>query len=202
MNLHEYQSKQIFVELRHSGAAGPRCELPPMKRRSGARAIGGTLWVVKAQVHAGGRGKAGGVKLAKRPRGSARRRGGNARQAPRHTADRPGRPAGRQGLRRVGLADRARAVPQPGAQSRTRPHRLHRLGGRRHGHRGSRRPRAGEDPHGHHPSGGGPAGLPVPAARLRARASRASRSSSSRRSRRRCTGCIWTRTRAWSRSIR
>ena len=64
MNIHEYQAKEI---MRHQG-------LPLLEGRIaksveeavvGAKELGGNVWVVKAQIHAGGRGKAGGVKVAK-----------------------------------------------------------------------------------------------------------------------------------------
>jgi len=64
MNLHEYQSKRLFAEY---GIPVPR-GIPagsPNEAVKAAQELGGALWVVKAQVHAGGRGKAGGVKLAK-----------------------------------------------------------------------------------------------------------------------------------------
>lgn len=64
MNLHEYQAKQIFVEYGIPVPAG-RVASSPDEAVDAARVLGGSLWVVKAQVHAGGRGKAGGVKLAK-----------------------------------------------------------------------------------------------------------------------------------------
>jgi succinyl-CoA synthetase beta subunit len=64
MNLHEYQSKQIFAEYGIPVPPG-RVASSPDEAVEGAHALGGSLWVVKAQVHAGGRGKAGGVKLAK-----------------------------------------------------------------------------------------------------------------------------------------
>ena len=62
MNLHEYQAKALFQ--RH-GVAVPRGEVArsPDEARRAAQALGGSRWVVKAQVHAGGRGKAGGVVL-------------------------------------------------------------------------------------------------------------------------------------------
>jgi succinyl-CoA synthetase beta subunit len=64
MNLHEYQSKRLFAEY---GIPVPR-GIPvksPNAAVNAAKELGGDLWVVKAQVHAGGRGKAGGVKLAR-----------------------------------------------------------------------------------------------------------------------------------------
>ena len=65
MNIHEYQAKDI---LRAAGVPIPpgRVASTPDEARDIARDFGGTV-VVKAQVHAGGRGKAGGVKLAKTP---------------------------------------------------------------------------------------------------------------------------------------
>ncbi len=65
MNIHEYQAKDIF---RKFGIPIPPGEVAgtPEEAESLARKFGGTV-VVKAQVHAGGRGKAGGVKLAKSP---------------------------------------------------------------------------------------------------------------------------------------
>ena len=64
MNLHEYQSKEIFAKY---GIAVPRGKAvkTPDAAVAAAKELGGDLWVVKAQVHAGGRGKAGGVKLAR-----------------------------------------------------------------------------------------------------------------------------------------
>ena len=64
MNLHEYQAKDVF---RSYGIAVPAGKVAgtPEEAVEAARALGGTVWVVKAQVHAGGRGKAGGVKLAR-----------------------------------------------------------------------------------------------------------------------------------------
>ena len=64
MNLHEYQAKQV---LREYGIATPRgAAIDSATQADGAIAeLGGDAWVVKAQIHAGGRGKAGGVKLVK-----------------------------------------------------------------------------------------------------------------------------------------
>jgi len=64
MNLHEYQSKRLFADY---GIPVPR-GIPADSADAAVKAakeLGGDLWVVKAQVHAGGRGKAGGVKLAR-----------------------------------------------------------------------------------------------------------------------------------------
>jgi len=64
MNLHEYQAKQV---LREYGIATPRgTAIDSASQADGAIAeLGGDAWVVKAQIHAGGRGKAGGVKLVR-----------------------------------------------------------------------------------------------------------------------------------------
>ncbi|MCH8532711.1 MAG: ADP-forming succinate--CoA ligase subunit beta [Saccharospirillum sp.] len=64
MNLHEYQSKQLFREYGLPVSDGYACDTPE-EAVAAAEKIGGNMWVVKAQVHAGGRGKAGGVKLVK-----------------------------------------------------------------------------------------------------------------------------------------
>ncbi|KJS04042.1 MAG: succinyl-CoA synthetase subunit beta [Gammaproteobacteria bacterium BRH_c0] len=64
MNLHEYQGKQLFAEYGLPVSKGYACETAE-EAVIAADKIGGTEWVIKAQVHAGGRGKAGGVKLVK-----------------------------------------------------------------------------------------------------------------------------------------
>ena len=64
MNAHEYQGKEI---LRKYGVATPRGRpcFSVADAEAAARELGGKVWVVKAQIHAGGRGKGGGVKLAR-----------------------------------------------------------------------------------------------------------------------------------------
>lgn len=64
MKVHEYQAKEIFKEY---GIPVPKGGLAttPQEARKVAEEVGGNLWVVKAQIHAGGRGKGGGVKLAR-----------------------------------------------------------------------------------------------------------------------------------------
>jgi len=66
MNFHEYQAKELFAEYGIPVPAG-RIARTPDEAAEAATALGGTQWVVKAQIHAGGRGKAGGVKLVKTP---------------------------------------------------------------------------------------------------------------------------------------
>ncbi len=64
MNIHEYQAKQIFAKY---GVPTPKGIVAntPAQAVANAHELGGTVWVVKAQIHAGGRGLGGGVKLAK-----------------------------------------------------------------------------------------------------------------------------------------
>jgi len=61
MNLHEYQAKTLFREYGIPVPAGQVAASVPESAQA-ARSLGGETWIVKAQVHAGGRGKAGGVK--------------------------------------------------------------------------------------------------------------------------------------------
>ena len=70
MNLHEYQSKQLFADYGLPVSPGFACDTPE-EVAAKAKEIGGDKWVVKAQVHAGGRGKAGGVKLVDSPEEAA-----------------------------------------------------------------------------------------------------------------------------------
>ena len=64
MNVHEYQAKELLktygVTVPEGGVA-----VTPAEAANVARELGGPVWVVKAQIHAGGRGKAGGVKVVK-----------------------------------------------------------------------------------------------------------------------------------------
>ncbi len=64
MNLHEYQAKQLFTEYGVPILPG-KVARSPEEAAANVKALGGTGWLVKAQVHAGGRGKAGGVKFVK-----------------------------------------------------------------------------------------------------------------------------------------
>jgi succinyl-CoA synthetase beta subunit len=70
MKIHEYQAKQILARF---GVAVPRGEVAytPEEARHVAERLGGTV-VVKAQIHAGGRGKAGGIKVAQNPKDAER----------------------------------------------------------------------------------------------------------------------------------
>jgi len=71
MNLHEYQSKQLFASYGIPVPTGFVASTP-QEAAEAAKKIGGSKWVVKAQVHAGGRGKAGGVKLVDSPEAAAK----------------------------------------------------------------------------------------------------------------------------------
>lgn len=64
MNLHEYQSKQLFIKYGIPTPVGYTATTRN-EAKVAAEKIGGSVWVVKAQAHTGGRGKAGGVKIAK-----------------------------------------------------------------------------------------------------------------------------------------
>jgi succinyl-CoA synthetase beta subunit len=64
MNFHEYQAKQLFADYGIAVPAGQVARTPD-EAVAAAKALGGDAWMVKAQIHAGGRGKAGGVKYCK-----------------------------------------------------------------------------------------------------------------------------------------
>src|SRR3990172_10673105 len=72
MNVHEYQAKEI---LKRFGVAVPRgiVASTPEEAQEAAEKLGGPVCVVKAQIHAGGRGKGGGVKLARGPQEAAQK---------------------------------------------------------------------------------------------------------------------------------
>jgi malate-CoA ligase subunit beta len=64
MDIHEYQAKQLLAEYGVKIAAGGLAYSPEDAVQR-AREIGGHVWVVKAQIHSGARGKAGGIKVCK-----------------------------------------------------------------------------------------------------------------------------------------
>jgi succinyl-CoA synthetase beta subunit len=64
MNIHEYQAKAVLKSFGTTVLKGIIANTPAEAKKA-AQTLGGPIWVVKAQIHAGGRGKAGGVKLAK-----------------------------------------------------------------------------------------------------------------------------------------
>ena len=96
MNVHEYQGKEI---LRKYGVATPRgvpC-FSVAEADAAARELGGKVWVVKAQIHAGGRGKGGGVKVAKSLDEVHEYRLEDPRHDAGHPPDRPAGPRGAGG---------------------------------------------------------------------------------------------------------
>ena len=64
MKIHEYQGKEILRKYNVATPRGYPC-FSVEEAVAAAEKIGGDVWVVKAQIHAGGRGKGGGVKIAK-----------------------------------------------------------------------------------------------------------------------------------------
>ncbi|MEO8461515.1 MAG: ATP-grasp domain-containing protein, partial [Dokdonella sp.] len=64
MNFHEYQAKQLFADYGIPVPPG-KIAVTADEAAEAARSLGGEQWMVKAQIHAGGRGKAGGVKFCK-----------------------------------------------------------------------------------------------------------------------------------------
>ena len=64
MNIHEYQAKALLKDY-GVGVLSGQVAYTPEEAEAAARALGGPTWVIKAQIHAGGRGKGGGIKLAK-----------------------------------------------------------------------------------------------------------------------------------------
>lgn len=64
MKVHEYQAKQVLARNGVPVPGGEACDTPD-EAVNIAKRLGGSIWVVKAQIHAGGRGKGGGVKLAR-----------------------------------------------------------------------------------------------------------------------------------------
>ena len=201
MKIHEYQAKAILA--RH-GVPVPRGEeaSTAAEAREIAKRLGGSVVVVKAQIHAGGRGKGGGVKLARSADEAERiARDMLGMTLVTHQTGPEGRVVGARARRRR-PADDARAVSEPRARSRGRQARHDGERGRRHGHRGSGRDDAREDRHASTSS-------PASASCRSRRASSASRSASTaRRStsssswRRRSTRRSWRPTPRSSRSTR
>src|SRR5580700_9016744 len=66
MNIHEYQAKELLAKYGVPVQPGS-VAYTAVEAETAARRLGGSLWAVKAQIHAGGRGKAGGVKLVRSP---------------------------------------------------------------------------------------------------------------------------------------
>ena len=146
MNLHEYQAKDVFEAYGIPVPPG-RVAASADEAAAAAQALGGSVWVVKAQVHAGGRGKAGGVKVVRDL--DAVRSAANGMLGTRLVT----KQTGAEGLpvERVYVesgSDIEREIYLSLTLNRERGRIARdRLGGRRHGYRRGRRAHAGEDPH-------------------------------------------------------
>ena len=144
MKIHEYQAKEILAKF---GVPTPRGEVVFKKEeaRAAAERLGTTVVVVKAQIHAGGRGKAGGVKLAK----SADEAAALAEQHAGHEAGDAAN--GPRRAHRAAPADRgrprhqARALPEHSGGPRRGRARVHGQHGGRNGNRGSGQGASGSD---------------------------------------------------------
>ncbi len=147
MKIHEYQAKEI---LRRYGVATPRGRVTdsPDEAAKICEELGRRC-VVKAQIHAGGRGKGGGVKLAKSPEEAREVASQDPRHAARHPSDRPRRAARAQGARRGDGGHRPGAVPLHHPRPGPGQTRHHGVQPGRHGHRGGR----GQGPEGDLPAG-------------------------------------------------
>ena len=137
MDIHEYQAKELLAGF---GVAVPRGGVAYSPEQAVYRAaeIGGNRWAVKAQIHSGARGKAGGVKLCSTE--DEVRQAAKALLGKRLVTHQTG-PRGARGpppLHRAGGADRARALPRPRARPEERAHHGGGLAAGRHGDRGDR----------------------------------------------------------------
>jgi len=101
MKIHEYQGKEI-VRAYNVPVLRGHVASSPQEARQVAETLGGNRWVVKAQIHAGGRGKGGGVQVAAYCGGGTDRRYTAGTEAG-HTADRARRPARAARVDRIGL---------------------------------------------------------------------------------------------------
>ena len=146
---------------RGSGRCGP-----------GTAADGASGVVVKAQIHAGGRGKGGGVKIAKSAEEAGRAGVQDAGHEAGHAPDRARRQEGPAAADRRDAAHRARALSRHRARPRQRAQRLHGIGRGRHGDRRGRGQRSQRHHQGAHRARHGHAALPGAQDRLPARARR------------------------------
>ena len=153
MKIHEYQAKAILAQARRARSPRRSRRSTPDAARAIAERLGGGTVVVKAQIHAGGRGKGGGVKVVKGPQAAAEAAGEDARHDARHLSDRPaGQKVGRV-LVEQGLRDQAGAVPRAGDRSRQRAAGADGQPRRRRRDREGRRRDARADLQGVHPPG-------------------------------------------------
>jgi succinyl-CoA synthetase beta subunit len=86
MKIHEYQAKEILKTYDVRVPQGEVC-FSPEEAEIAAKKIGGDVWGVKAQIHAGGRGKGGGVKIVKSLDDVKKNRFRNARNAVGHASN-------------------------------------------------------------------------------------------------------------------
>ena len=167
MKIHEYQGKAVLAQY---GVPVPKGKVAYTVDEAVEAAKGlGFPVVVKAQIHAGGRGKGGGVKLAKSLDGVRDDREGDAGHDPQDAPDGPGGPGGASPPDRAGDGPLRREGDVPGDPRRPglREVGVHGLRPGRHGHRGGRGEGPGCDPEGD----GGPRGRlpPLPGAQARLR---------------------------------
>ena len=136
-------------QVRRADAARRPAASASTRRSPAARSLGGPVWVVKAQIHAGGRGKGGGVKLARVARRGARSSPAQilGMQLVTHQTGPEGQKV-RRLLIEEGADIRKELYVGMVVDRATQRVVLMAIVRRRHGHRGSRRAHAGEDPQG------------------------------------------------------
>src|SRR5437763_16503297 len=125
MNIHEYQAKAV---LREFGVPVPRgmAAFSVAEAVAAAKELGGPVWVVKAQIHAGGRGKAGGVKVVKSV-GDVEREAERLLGSTLDASDRAARQGGPPALHRGRLEHRPGILSLGAGRPRQRPRRLRRF---------------------------------------------------------------------------
>ena len=119
MNIHEYQAKAV---LREFGVPTPK-GIPAFTADEAVKAaeqLGGPVWVVKAQIHAGGRGKAGGVKVVKSIDDVKKEADAHPRLDAGHAPDRPEGQGRQPPLHRGRLGDRQGILPVDAGRPRHR----------------------------------------------------------------------------------
>lgn len=165
MNLHEYQGKQLFAEYGLPVSKGFAVDTPE-EAAEACDKIGGSEWVVKAQVHAGGRGKAGGVKLVKsKEDAKAFAQQWLGKNLVTYQTDANGQPVSKILVESCTDIDKE-PVPRRRRRSFQPPHRVHGFHRRWRGHREGRPRHSREDPQGYHRPAGRRAAVPGPRAGL------------------------------------